>query len=43
MVAVSFAFPDGRVTISNGLDENLLEFGDPDPGYRRRRPNSDLA
>lgn len=42
MVAVSFAFPDGRVTISNGLDENLLEFGEPDPGFRRH-PNSDLA
>lgn len=41
MVAVSFAFPDGRVTISNGLDENLLEFGEPSPGYRH--PNSDLA
>ncbi|WP_018680340.1 hypothetical protein [Actinokineospora enzanensis] len=35
MVAVSFAFPDGRVTVSNGLDENDLEFGDPDPDYRR--------
>ncbi|MCP2247937.1 hypothetical protein [Lentzea aerocolonigenes] len=41
MVAVSFAFPDGRVTVSNGLDENLLEFGEPDPGFRRQR--SDLA
>ena len=40
MVAVSFAFPDGRVTISNGLDENLLEFGEPDSGFRR---SSDLA
>jgi hypothetical protein len=39
MVAVSFAFPDGRLTISNGLDENRLEFGDP-VRYRR---SSDLA
>lgn len=36
MVAVSFVFPDGRMTISNGLDENLLEFGEPDPGFHRR-------
>jgi hypothetical protein len=43
MVAVSFTFPDGRVTISNGLDENLLEFGEPDPGFRRHHLNSDLA
>jgi hypothetical protein len=43
MVAVSFAFPDGRVTISNGLDENLLEFGEPDPGFHRHQPSSDLA
>lgn len=42
MVAVSFAFPDGRVTISNGLDENSLEFGEPDPGFRRQ-PSSNLA
>ena len=40
MVAVSFVFPDGRMTISNGLDENALEFGEPDLGYRR---HSDLA
>ncbi|MGW4212707.1 hypothetical protein ACWEIJ_32310 [Lentzea sp. NPDC004789] len=39
MVAVSFAFPGGRVTISNGLDENSLEFGEP-VHYRR---SSDLA
>ena len=38
MVAVSFAFPDGRVTISNGLDDNSLEFGEPTPSYRRHRP-----
>lgn len=38
MVAVSFAFPDGRVTIANGLDENSLEFGEPDPGFRSARP-----
>ncbi|MCE7002264.1 hypothetical protein LWC34_05390 [Kibdelosporangium philippinense] len=33
MVAVSFAFADGQVTISNGLDENSLEFSDPDSRY----------
>ena len=43
MVAVSFAFPDERVTISNGLDENLLEFGEPSPDFRRHRLNSHLA
>lgn len=36
MVAVSFAFPGGRVTVSNVLDENGLEFGEPQPSYRRR-------
>ncbi len=35
MVAVSFAFPNGRVTVSNGLDENSLEFGGPSPDYLR--------
>ncbi|WP_040699330.1 hypothetical protein [Nocardia vinacea] len=35
MVAVSFIFADDRVTISNGMDENLLEFGAPPAGYRR--------
>ena len=43
IVAVSFVFPGGRVTISNGLDENLLEFGGPDPGYRRHHLSSDLT
>ncbi|GAA5091474.1 hypothetical protein GCM10023319_45460 [Nocardia iowensis] len=37
MVAVSFVFPDDRVTISNGMDENLLEFGAPPPGYRSHK------
>jgi hypothetical protein len=37
MVAVSFVFPDGRVTVSNGMDENSLEFGGPDPSYRAHR------
>src|SRR5882757_6264966 len=36
MVAVSFAFSDGRVTVANGLDENSLEFGGPAPSYLRR-------
>ena len=35
MVAVSFVFPDGRVTVSNGLDENSLEFDGPNPHYLR--------
>ncbi|MEU8381402.1 hypothetical protein [Streptosporangium sp. NPDC048865] len=35
MVAVSFVFPDGRVTIYNALDENGMEFGLPDPRYTR--------
>ncbi|WP_158889953.1 hypothetical protein [Amycolatopsis anabasis] len=34
MVAVSFLFTRGQVTISNGLDENQLDFGPPDPCYR---------
>ncbi|SEQ50871.1 hypothetical protein [Lentzea albida] len=37
MTPVSFVFPGDRITVSNGLDENLLEFGDPDPVYRRTR------
>lgn len=36
MVAPRFVFTGGgAVTVSNALDENALEFGDPDPGYRR--------
>jgi hypothetical protein len=35
MIAPSFAFTDGRLTIHNALDENGLEFGAPDPDYRR--------
>ncbi|WP_280430937.1 hypothetical protein [Nocardia brasiliensis] len=35
MVAVSFVFADDRMTISNGMDQNMLEFGPPDPHYRR--------
>lgn len=34
MVAVSFGFAHDRITISNGLDENAIEFGPPDPDYR---------
>jgi hypothetical protein len=37
MVAVSFAFRDGRVTIYNALDENGMEFGLPDRRYARHR------
>jgi hypothetical protein len=33
MVAVSFGFAHDRVTITNGLDENALEFGPPRPDY----------
>jgi hypothetical protein len=36
MVAPSFVFEHGRLTVSNALDENSLEFGDPDPRYVRR-------
>lgn len=36
-VAVSFAFPDGRVTIYNALDENGMEFGLPDRRYAPHR------
>ncbi|GAB4587048.1 hypothetical protein [Nocardia sp. IFM 10818] len=35
MIAVSFAFADNRMTISNGLDENSLEFGTPPADYIR--------
>lgn len=35
MTAVSFTFADDRVTISNGLDENALEFGTPPADYRQ--------
>jgi hypothetical protein len=35
MVAVSFVFAGGRMTISNALDENDLEFGAPHVDYRR--------
>lgn len=34
MVAVSFGFARDRITIGNGLDENAIEFGPPDPDYR---------
>ncbi|SFW91656.1 hypothetical protein [Amycolatopsis australiensis] len=38
MVAPRFAFADGgAVTVHNALDENGLEFGEPDPAYRRYR------
>ena len=33
MVAVGFLFPHGRVTIYNALDENGMEFRDPDQQY----------
>ena len=37
MVAVGFLFPHGRVTIYNALDENGMEFRDPDQQYARRK------
>ncbi|MEO3797147.1 hypothetical protein ABGB14_43690 [Nonomuraea sp. B10E15] len=37
MVAVGFLFPDGRVTIYNALDENGMEFTDPDQRYARQK------
>ncbi len=37
MVAVSFVFDDGRITIYNALDENGLELTPPDSGYRIHR------
>ena len=36
MVAVGFRFPHGRVTIYNALDENGMEFKDPDQRYARQ-------
>jgi hypothetical protein len=36
-VAVSFAFPDGQITIYNALDESGMEFGLPDPRYAHHR------
>ncbi len=36
-VAISFAFPDDRVTVYNALDENGLDFGPPDHRYTRHR------
>jgi hypothetical protein len=34
MVPVSFGFTHDRITITNALDENAIEFGPPDPNYR---------
>ena len=33
MIAPTFAFADERVTIANGLDENLIDFGQPSPAF----------
>jgi hypothetical protein len=33
MIAPSFTFPTGRLTIHNALDENALSFTTPDPAY----------
>jgi hypothetical protein len=42
MVAVSFGFAHDRITISNGLDDNAIEFGPPDPAYRRHPLHNDV-
>ncbi|WP_083654274.1 hypothetical protein [Mycobacterium sp. GA-1841] len=34
MVPVSFEFAHNRITITNGLDDNAIEFGPPEPEYR---------
>jgi hypothetical protein len=34
MVPVSFGFAHDRITITNALDENAIEFGPPHPDYR---------
>ena len=36
-VAVGLRFPDGWLTIYNGLDENALAFGQLQPQYQRHR------
>ncbi|KAA2246360.1 hypothetical protein F0L68_40740 [Solihabitans fulvus] len=41
MIAVSFAFAEARMTVSNGLDENALEFGAPDLRYHRHSLSAD--
>ncbi|MFE6616195.1 hypothetical protein [Amycolatopsis sp. NPDC057786] len=35
MVALGFVFPHGRFTVFNALDENGIEFTEPDSSYRR--------
>ncbi|WP_204039153.1 hypothetical protein [Acrocarpospora phusangensis] len=35
MVAPSFVFPGGRITVYNALDANGIEFDPPDPRYTR--------
>lgn len=35
MVALSFVFPHGRITVHNALDENGIEFESPDLRYDR--------
>ncbi|GAA2727810.1 hypothetical protein [Actinocorallia aurantiaca] len=37
MVAFSFVFDDGRITVYNALDENGLELTPPEPEYRIHR------
>ncbi|MEV4474548.1 hypothetical protein ACFFR3_23580 [Nonomuraea salmonea] len=41
-VAVGFVFPQGRVTIYNALDENGMDFGEPDQQYARQSLTSGL-
>ncbi|ONF69928.1 hypothetical protein [Amycolatopsis keratiniphila] len=35
MVALGFVFPHGRFTVFNALDENGIEYTEPDSSYRR--------
>jgi hypothetical protein len=37
MIAPTFVFPTGRLTIHNALDENALSFTTPDPAYQPHR------
>lgn len=40
MVAVAFQFANGCFQVSNGLDENQIDVGPPDPRYRQVRPRT---
>ncbi|MFK0250791.1 hypothetical protein ACIQUM_39365 [Amycolatopsis azurea] len=38
MVAIGFVFPQGRFTVFNAMDENGLEYTEPEAAYRRHSP-----